>query len=89
MKKIWDTIKKYMSFVASPITLFFIVGIGVIIGICGVIFGFGHVYDFFAKIWSAGALILILPFSLILLTYAWLINPIKWCIAWLKKKYKK
>lgn len=29
MKKLWELIKKYLGFVASPITLFFIVGIDV------------------------------------------------------------
>lgn len=80
--------KKYLGFLASPVTLFFIVGLGVIIGICGLIWGFGTIYDFFAQLWSMGAMIFLIPLAVILLVYAWLINPLKALIAWLKTMRK-
>jgi membrane-bound ClpP family serine protease len=86
MKKIWNFIKKYLGFVASPWTLTSIFIIGVIIIIFGFIFGFGVLYEEIATFFSAFVFIALIPFAIILTIYGLIIHPILWFI---KKKKKK
>lgn len=89
MGKIWNSIKKYLGVIASPITLYIILVVGVIIAICGFIFGFGVLYDEVAGIFSAVSLILILPLVVVLCIFAFFINPITSLIQRIKNRKKK
>jgi hypothetical protein len=86
MKKIWGVFKNIFGILASPVTLFTMVGFGVLIGIFGAIFGFNTLYDKIAMIWSIGGLIIIVPIFIVFMLFAWLINPVKWLLGVIRKK---